>query len=612
ASLNLGGFVTATLQHVKVEVNSFSGGGTVLNWQTSVDLNKDGAAGGPADQLVVNGVPIDLTSDLTKVEGDLTSLNIANVVSGSAHFEVTKRTIHVNQAPAAEATLITFGLSSLHLSVGTDTFGVSITGGSVAIAAITPTSTTDTRRWLAVVGRDLGASLNLAGFVTATLDNVNLQVNSFSGGATVLDWTHNLDLNNDTTFGGDPADQLVVNGVPIDLTSDLTKVEGDLTSLNIANVVSGSAHFEVTKRTIHVNQAPAGEATLITFGLSSLHLSVGTDTFGVSITGGSVAIAAITPTSTTDTRRWLAVVGRDLGASLNLAGFVTATLDNVNLQVNSFSGGATVLDWTHNLDLNNDTTFGGDPADHLVVNGVPIDLTSDLTKVEGDLTSLNIANVVSGSAHFEVTKRTTTVDSSGHVPVTLITFGLSSLHLTVGTGTFGISITSGSVAIASARPTDTADTRRWVAVVGHELGASLNLGTFVTATLQHVELKVNSVSGSGTPTVLDWTSDLDLNGDSTFGADPADQLSVAGVAIDLTDDKTVVSGDLTNLNIADLVSGSAHFEVTKQTIHVNQGGSTAATLMTFGLSSLNLTVGTAAFGVTINSGSVAIADHADR
>jgi hypothetical protein len=304
------------------------------------------------------------------------------------------------------------------------------------------------------------------------------------------------------------------------------------------------------------------------------------------------------------------VVGRDLGASLNLAGFVTATLDNVNLQVNNFSGaGATALNWQTSLDLNNDTTFGG-PADQLVVSSVPVDLTSDLTKVEGDLTSLNIANVVSGSAHFEVTKRTTTVDSSGHIPVTLVTFGLSSLHLAVGTDTFGVSITSGSIAIASARPTDTADTRRWVAVVGHELGASLHLGSFVTATLQHVELKVNSVSGSGTPTVLDWTSDLDLNGDSTFGADPADRLTVAGVAVDLIDDKTVVAGDLTNLNIADLVTGSAHFEVTKQTIHVNQGGSTAATLMPFGLSSLNLTVGTSTFGVTINSARRDRRDHA--
>ena len=599
-------------EHINIDVNQANGAFTntdgafaarVLDWAHDLDLNRDGTF---ADSLSIGGKTIDYADELIHAEGDITTINVADLVTGSAHFDVTRKPIKVNQGGLVDASLVTFALSSLHLSVGTATFGVSITGGSIAIAAITPTLSTDTRRWVAVVGHDLGASLNLAGFVTATLDNVELQVNSFSGGATVLNWQTSLDLNSDGTVGG-PADQLVVNSVPVDLTSDLTKVEGDLTSLNIANLVSGSAHFEVTKRTIHVNQAPAAEATLITFGLSNLHLSVGTDTFGVSITGGSVAIAAITPTLSTDTRRWVAVIGHDLGASLNLAGFVTATLDNVELQVNNFSGGATVLDWTTKLDLNNDGTFGADPADQLVVNTVPVDLTSDLTKVEGDLTSLNIANVVSGSAHFEVTKRTTTVDSSGHVPVTLITFGLSNLHLAVGTDTFGVSITSGSIAIASARPTDTADTRRWVAVVGHELGASLNLGGFVTATLQHVELKVNSVSGSGTPTVLDWTSDLDLNGDSTFGADPADQLSVAGVAIDLTDDKTVVAGDLTNLNIADLVTGSAHFEVTKQTIHVTQGGSVAATLMTFGLSSLNLTVGTSTFGVTINSGSVAIA-----
>src|SRR5205807_1794365 len=219
-------------------------GASVTAWTTALDLNIDGTF---SDALTVNSVPVDLTSDLTRVTGDLSSLNIAGLVSGSAHFELTKQSIHVDQGGSVAASLLTFGLSALSLSIGTDTFGVSITGGSVAIAAVTPTSAVDPRRWLAVKGSELGADLHLGTLVTATLQHVSVQVNNFSGaGASALDWTTALDLNNDGTF----ADALTVNLVPVDLASDLTRVTGDLSSLNIAGLVSGSAHFELTKQSI--------------------------------------------------------------------------------------------------------------------------------------------------------------------------------------------------------------------------------------------------------------------------------------------------------------------------------------------------------------------------
>src|SRR5207253_8327015 len=115
--------------------------------------------------------------------------------------------------------------------------------------------------------------------------------------ATVFNCMTSLHPYAHNTFGATPADQLSVVLTPINLTTDQVFVSGDLTSLNIANLVSGSAHFEVTKQTIHVNQGGSTEATLLTFGLSNLNLNVGTDTFGVTINGGSIAIAAITPTS---------------------------------------------------------------------------------------------------------------------------------------------------------------------------------------------------------------------------------------------------------------------------------------------------------------------------
>src|SRR5205807_1158949 len=107
-----------------------------------------------------------------------------------------------------------------------------------------------------------------------------------AAGASVTAWTTALDLNIDGTF----SDQLSVNSVPIDLTSDLTRVTGDLSSLNIAGLVSGSAHFELTKQSIHVDQGGSTPASLLTFGLSNLSLSVGVSGFGVSITSGSLAV----------------------------------------------------------------------------------------------------------------------------------------------------------------------------------------------------------------------------------------------------------------------------------------------------------------------------------
>jgi hypothetical protein len=81
--------------------------------------------------------------------------------------------------------------------------------------------------------------------------------------------------------------------------------------------------------------------------------------------------------------------------------------------------------------------------------------------------------------------------------------------------------------------------------------------------------------------VLNWLTSLNLNGNATFGENPADRLTVAGVLIDLTDDQTIVSGDLASLDIAGLVSGSAHFELKRQTIHVTNSPAVEATLLTF-------------------------------
>src|SRR5207302_5879663 len=124
--------------------------------------------------------------------------------------------------------------------------------------------------------------------------------------------------------GASPADQLTVAGTPIDLVSDQMRVDGDLNNLNIAGLVSGSAHFELTKQTIHVDQGGSTEASLLTFGLSSLSLTIGTASFGVSITGGSVARAEERRVGEVGGRRWVAGDGEDMGAALRLGGLVSS------------------------------------------------------------------------------------------------------------------------------------------------------------------------------------------------------------------------------------------------------------------------------------------------
>ena len=70
---------------------------------------------------------------------------------------------------------------------------------------------------------------------------------------------------------------------------------------------------------------------------------------------------------------------------------------------------------------------------------------------------------------------------------------------------------------------------------------------------------------------------------------------VLGAPISLVDDSLAVSGSLTLLNIADFIFGSANFEITLSTVAVDlpapQSDIALASLLTVGLTNLNLTIG---------------------
>ena len=83
---------------------------------------------------------------------------------------------------------MTIALTDFQAAVGSDEFGVSISGGSLAIALLAPkqpkrttpaTPPTDdqTRRWIAVVGCGLTASVNGGDLFSASLTDVDLAIN---------------------------------------------------------------------------------------------------------------------------------------------------------------------------------------------------------------------------------------------------------------------------------------------------------------------------------------------------------------------------------------------------------------------------------------------------
>ena len=134
--------------------------------------------------------------------------------------------------------------------------------------------------------------------------------------------------------------------MPIALRGRKLAVAGQLTGLNIFDLITGSADFAVQSSVVDVDFDGTGSGTdrllnasLTTFGLSNLSLSVGLGGVGLSITGGSLGIATITPAApaTGNTRSWSAVTGKDLAVTLNIPG-ITGTVSNGSVRINRASG----------------------------------------------------------------------------------------------------------------------------------------------------------------------------------------------------------------------------------------------------------------------------------
>ena len=277
--------------------------------------------------------PVDLSikqrGDSLAISGSLTTLNVFDFITGSANFAITRQAVDVDldgdgSAATGEqldnAGLLTIGLSQLDVSIG-GSGGLSVTSGQLGVAILSaPVAAGDTRSWTAVTGRDIGVTLDVPG-ITATVVQGAVVVNRAAGAknataASEVNWVKSdlttnglvdLDPNGAYTGGSDPIDPgknlSPVAPMPIVIRGRKLAVAGRLTGLNIFDLISGSADFALQTSVVDVDfDGQAGttsdrldDASLMTFGLSNLSLSVGLGAVGLSITGGSLGIATLTP-----------------------------------------------------------------------------------------------------------------------------------------------------------------------------------------------------------------------------------------------------------------------------------------------------------------------------
>ena len=527
-SLQLGGALNATVTDVDVQVNSFSGA-------------KATTLAAAMDWTGVTGSGITAAIADFSLSGTISSLSIADVIGGAGSFSITKSTVDVTTPSLDDARLLVFNLTGLTLS---SSFGVSINVTSLTVATLQPSAAAvlagDTRKWSALVIDDAGGSLQLGGALNATVTNVDVQVNSFSGaGATAMNWTG-------------------VAGSGITTAIADFSLSGTISSLSIADVIGGAGSFSIAKSTVNVTTPALTDARLLVFNLTGLTLS---SSFGVSVNVATLSVATLQPSAADviagDTRKWSALVIDNAGGSLQLGGALNATVTDVDVQVNSFSGAkaatlAAAMDWTG-------------------VTGSGITTAIAAFSLSGTISSLSIADVIGGAGSFSIAKSTVDVTTPALDDARLLVFNLTGLTLS---STFGVSVNVASLTVATLQPSATdviaGDTRKWSALVIDNAGGSLQLGGALNATVTDVDVQVNSFSGAKATTLaaaMDWTG-------------------VAGSGIPAAIADFSLSGTISSLSIADVIGGSGSFSITKSTVNVVAPALTNARLLTFSLTGL--------------------------
>jgi hypothetical protein len=143
-------------------------------------------------------------------------------------------------------------------------------------------------------------------------------------------------------------------------------------------------------------------------------------------------------------------------ASVNAGSLLSITVSALDVVISQQTpAGTPSLDWSAEVSLDNDAVFN-EAADALTIANLAIDPAADSLFVSGDNATISIADgFITGRADFTLSKvpvqfkaNGTTIESG-----VLLSIGLTDLALKIGTDEFGVSITQGSVAVASLAPT---------------------------------------------------------------------------------------------------------------------------------------------------------------
>src|SRR5438445_372756 len=164
------------------------------------------------------------------------------------HFSLSKSPDTLTSPQLNNQPLLAFSFSQLNLAIGTTTFGLAITSGSIHAAALSDGAGAS---WFGLHGTGLSGSLNVPG-VTATVAGLEVKVNQFSGTATAaIDWT-----------------QTALTSTGVGLASQILAAEGDLTSLNVFDLLSGSMHFSLSKTPVTLTSPAVTSQPVMSFSLS--------------------------------------------------------------------------------------------------------------------------------------------------------------------------------------------------------------------------------------------------------------------------------------------------------------------------------------------------------
>ena len=138
---------------------------------------------------------------------------------------------------------------------------MTVAGGNLGLAVIEaprPTSGIDSRYWLAVIANSLSGTLTLGGSVSASVTRADRRDQRGRGtngtnAARPVNWKAAVSTDGGGKLGAiiDPGADITPAGsvtLPITLTGGELLLSGSLTSLNIFNVITGSANFASARR----------------------------------------------------------------------------------------------------------------------------------------------------------------------------------------------------------------------------------------------------------------------------------------------------------------------------------------------------------------------------